>query len=72
MANWKRMMHPVKKVWKGVTVRLKFRKRGISKLKQDVRASKYNDVHVMWDMLKENQVEVSKTDKAGHIWKQCG
>ncbi|CAN0870671.1 hypothetical protein LINGRAHAP2_LOCUS9599 [Linum grandiflorum] len=72
MVEWKKIVHPVRRVWKGVTVRLKSRKKGLNKLQQDVKASKYNDVHVMWDMLKGNQ-EGSKKSKSNHSsWKHCG
>ncbi|CAN1296385.1 hypothetical protein LINPERPRIM_LOCUS23118 [Linum perenne] len=69
MAKWKKMH----RIWKGVTVRLKFRKKGLNKLQQDVKASKYSDVHVMWDMLKENQEDCSKKSKSSHTsWNSCG
>lgn len=55
MEWWGTMTLNARRVWNGVAVRIGFRKRGIMKLKSDVRACKYDDVRVMWDLLKKNE-----------------
>ncbi|KAJ6730140.1 hypothetical protein OIU85_020981 [Salix viminalis] len=47
----------LRKVWNGIALRLSIRKRGQLKLRHDVRACEYADVHVMWKMLKRNETE---------------
>ncbi|KAG5543627.1 hypothetical protein RHGRI_016394 [Rhododendron griersonianum] len=39
------------------------------KLRQDVRTCEYDDVHVLWDMLKRNETELaSPRTKKRHFW----
>ncbi|KAJ6335264.1 hypothetical protein OIU76_007454 [Salix suchowensis] len=47
----------LRRVWNGIALRLSIRKRGQLKLRHDVRACEYADVHVMWKMLKRNETE---------------
>ncbi|KAG6784462.1 hypothetical protein POTOM_010158 [Populus tomentosa] len=47
----------LRRVWNGITLRLWIRKRGLLKLRHDVRACEYADVHVMWKMLRRNETE---------------
>uniref|UniRef100_A0A6N2MG18 Uncharacterized protein n=2 Tax=Salix TaxID=40685 RepID=A0A6N2MG18_SALVM len=47
----------LRRVWNGIALRLSIRKRGQLKLRHDVRACEYEDVHVMWKMLKRNETE---------------
>ncbi|WCJ35533.1 hypothetical protein M5689_016783 [Euphorbia peplus] len=57
MEWWDKVIHPARRAWNGVAVRFGIRKRGILKLRYDVRACEYEDVRVMWDMLRSNQTE---------------
>ncbi|CAN6196675.1 unnamed protein product [Urochloa humidicola] len=43
---------PVKRVWRGLSARLRRRRAtGLGRLRKDVRTCEYSDVHVMWEML---------------------
>ncbi|XP_057973420.1 uncharacterized protein LOC131161589 [Malania oleifera] len=59
MEWWDKMMLPMQRVWGGVAKRLGIRKSGLLKLRQDVRTCEYEDVRVMWEMLKRNETELT-------------
>ncbi|KAK6130815.1 hypothetical protein DH2020_035438 [Rehmannia glutinosa] len=59
MECWDKMMTPMRKVWTKVSKRIGLRKTGIVKLKQDVRTCEYEDVHILWDMLKRKETHMS-------------
>ncbi|TKW30045.1 hypothetical protein SEVIR_2G008600v4 [Setaria viridis] len=43
---------PVKRVWRGLSARLRLRRAtGLGRLRKEVRTCEYSDVHVMWEML---------------------
>ncbi|CAN6180891.1 unnamed protein product, partial [Urochloa humidicola] len=43
---------PVKRVWRGLSARLRRRRAtGLGRLRKDVRTCEYSDVQVMWEML---------------------
>ncbi|CAL5332522.1 unnamed protein product [Camellia sinensis] len=65
MEWWHKMMFPIQRLWIVVAKRLGIRKSGLVKLRHDVRTCEYEDVHVLWDMLKRNEIEStgSKTKK---------
>ncbi|OAY23014.1 hypothetical protein MANES_18G044800v8 [Manihot esculenta] len=69
MEWWDKVIHPVQRVWKGVALRIGIRKRGLLKLHHDVRACEYEDVRVMWEMLKRNETENAKL--SGKKKKRC-
>uniref|UniRef100_A0A2P2JDE8 Uncharacterized protein LOC105630867 n=1 Tax=Rhizophora mucronata TaxID=61149 RepID=A0A2P2JDE8_RHIMU len=54
---WDNMLHPARRVWHGVALRLGIRKPGLLKLRHDVRACAYEDVQIMWDMLRQNEIQ---------------
>ncbi|RZC62735.1 hypothetical protein C5167_024499 [Papaver somniferum] len=60
MEWWNKMMLPLRRVWFHLAARLGIRKSGLLKLKHDVRTCEYEDVHVMWEMLKRSETESSK------------
>ncbi|KAG6469750.1 uncharacterized protein LOC122034426 [Zingiber officinale] len=65
MAWWnKKVVFPVKRAWVAVAARVKARKSGdgILKLHDDVRMCGYQDVQVMWEMLR-SELEVSPAPK---------
>ncbi|KAI3992403.1 hypothetical protein MKX01_030289 [Papaver californicum] len=64
MEWWNKMMLPFRRVWFHLAARLGIRKSGLLKLKHDVRACEYEDVHVMWEMLKRSETETSKSLKS--------
>ncbi|KAL3840474.1 hypothetical protein ACJIZ3_025065 [Penstemon smallii] len=65
---WDKMMYPMRKVWTKVSIRIGFRKTGLVKLRQDVRTCEYEDVHILWNMLKRNEMDLSKSRKKP-FWK---
>ncbi|XP_074592282.1 uncharacterized protein LOC141848068 [Curcuma longa] len=72
MAWWnKKVVFPVKRAWVAVAARVKARKPGdgILKLHDDVRMCGYQDVQVMWEMLR-SELEVAHSHK--HHRKQYG
>nr|CAB3451719.1 unnamed protein product [Digitaria exilis] len=47
-----RVAVPVKRVWRGLSARLRLRRAtGLGRLRKEVRTCEYSDVHVMWEML---------------------
>lgn len=51
----KTIILPVKRFCRGLAARLGFRKRGIFILSQEVQACEYEDVRIMWEMLKRTE-----------------
>ncbi|CAO2818898.1 unnamed protein product [Amaranthus hypochondriacus] len=51
----KAFMMPVRRLCRRFTARLRFRKRGILILSQEVQACEYEDVQIMWEMLKKTE-----------------
>ncbi|KAK2985632.1 hypothetical protein RJ640_006895 [Escallonia rubra] len=65
------MVIPVQKVWVRLAKRLGIRKTGLVKLHHDVRTCEYEDVHVLWEMLKKNETGIARSAvgrKQGHLW----
>ncbi|KAI4351514.1 hypothetical protein L6164_005880 [Bauhinia variegata] len=69
---WDQVMHPIKRAWFGVSTRLGIRKSGLLKLRRDVRACEYEDIHVMWEMLQRSETDYcqspKKSKKRRHRW----
>ncbi|KAM3237454.1 hypothetical protein P3S67_011868 [Capsicum chacoense] len=62
MVFWEKMVNPMRKAWSRFSTRIRFRKTGLVKLRRDVRKCEYNDVHILWDMLKKNEtVDAAKS-----------
>ncbi|OIT33073.1 hypothetical protein A4A49_24854 [Nicotiana attenuata] len=59
-----KMMVPMRKVWTKVSRRLRIRKNGLVKLRRDVRKCEYEDVHILWEMLKKNETGDATTSAA--------
>ncbi|KAF3785426.1 hypothetical protein EJ110_NYTH27399 [Nymphaea thermarum] len=58
MEWWERMVEAMRNAWLAVATRIRFRKRrgvGLLKLDNDVRTCGYEDVHTMWEMLRNNE-----------------
>ncbi|XP_031257857.1 uncharacterized protein LOC116115875 [Pistacia vera] len=60
MELWHKMIFPVKRVWVAVSSRVKARKNGagLLKLHDDVQTCEYQDVQVMWEMLRRSETEL--------------
>ncbi|ESR46860.1 hypothetical protein CICLE_v10002925mg [Citrus x clementina] len=71
MKLWDKMALPMRRVWNGVALRLGIRKsgefplhpalNGLLRLRRDVRSCEYEDVRVMWEMLKRNEPELARS-----------
>ncbi|KDO81547.1 hypothetical protein CISIN_1g034453mg [Citrus sinensis] len=61
MKLWDKMALPMRRVWNGVALRLGIRKSGLLRLRQDVRSCEYEDVRVMWEILKRNEPELARS-----------
>ncbi|KAI3465275.1 hypothetical protein Pfo_021938 [Paulownia fortunei] len=71
---WDKMIIPMRKVWAKVSKRIGFRKTGLVKLRQDVRTCEYEDVHILWDMLKRNETNLTRSRKSPSWkfhWAKC-
>ncbi|XP_019169497.1 PREDICTED: uncharacterized protein LOC109165264 [Ipomoea nil] len=58
---WQKMVFPVRKVWIAVSARVKARKHGagLLKLRDDIQTCGYEDVQVMWEMLRRTESELT-------------
>ncbi|KAL1546899.1 hypothetical protein AAHA92_23436 [Salvia divinorum] len=65
---WEKMVIPMRKVWGRVSRRFGFRKTGLIKLHKDVRTCEYEDVHILWDLLKRNEADLARSRK-GRSWR---
>ncbi|MBA0866901.1 hypothetical protein Goshw_025492 [Gossypium schwendimanii] len=57
---WHKMIFPVRRLWFVVSSRVKARKNGagLLKLHDDVQTCGYEDVQVMWEMLRRSESEL--------------
>ncbi|XP_059643850.1 uncharacterized protein LOC132285674 [Cornus florida] len=60
MDLWHKMVFPVRRVWVAFSARLKNRKNGagLLKLHDDIQTCGYEDVQVMWEMLRRSESEL--------------
>ncbi|KAG6593352.1 hypothetical protein SDJN02_12195 [Cucurbita argyrosperma subsp. argyrosperma] len=61
MELWHKMVFPVRRVWLAVSARVRARKNGgglLKKLHDDVETCGYEDVKVMWEMLRRSESEL--------------
>ncbi|KAF6142347.1 hypothetical protein GIB67_023372 [Kingdonia uniflora] len=63
MDFWRKTIFPVRRVCVSVAARIKSRKNGggLLKLHNDVQSCGYEDVQVMWEMLKRSESEITNT-----------
>ncbi|KAL1540337.1 hypothetical protein AAHA92_24703 [Salvia divinorum] len=74
MNCWEKMAIPMRKVWVGVSRRFGLRKTGLIKLHKDVRTCEYEDIHILWDLLKRNEADLARSRKSRSWrfqWPQC-
>ncbi|KAJ6852781.1 uncharacterized protein M6B38_253455 [Iris pallida] len=55
MEWWSRMLSPVRRVWIRLATRLRTRRSGLRQLRREVSTCEYEDVHVMWEMLRKSE-----------------
>ncbi|KAK8957958.1 hypothetical protein KSP39_PZI000236 [Platanthera zijinensis] len=63
MEWWDLIIFPAKRVWIGVAARFSLRKNGflgLRQLKQEVITCEYEDVRVMWEMLRKSETETAR------------
>ncbi|KAH7857626.1 hypothetical protein Vadar_014723 [Vaccinium darrowii] len=58
---WNKMVFPVRRVWVSVSARVKARKNGggLLKLHDDIQTCGYEDVQVMWEMLRRSDSDLT-------------
>ncbi|XP_050214239.1 uncharacterized protein LOC126665461 [Mercurialis annua] len=66
-----KVMHPMRRVWNGVALRIGIRKRGLLKLRYDVHACEYEDVRIMWEMLRQNETKNGRRSVTNLNQKRC-
>ncbi|PIN12405.1 hypothetical protein CDL12_14981 [Handroanthus impetiginosus] len=66
---WDKMMIPMRKIWAKLSKRVVSRKTGLFILHQDVRTCEYEDVHILWDLLKRNETQLTRKRKEASLWK---
>lgn len=54
----KMIIFPLRRLCRSLSSRLRFRKTGILILSQEVEACEYEDVHIMWDMLRRTEISI--------------
>ncbi|PIN22095.1 hypothetical protein CDL12_05185 [Handroanthus impetiginosus] len=64
---WDKVVVPLRKVWSKVSKKLRLRKTGHVKLRQEIRTCEYEDVHILWHMLKRNETDLTRS-KRGPSW----
>ncbi|GMH03174.1 hypothetical protein Nepgr_005013 [Nepenthes gracilis] len=75
MEWWRKVMKPLQRAWVSVSTRLGFRKSGLLLLHREVKACEYEDVHIMWEMLKKNETELAQPPagtKGTPLWNIIG
>ncbi|XP_022883743.1 uncharacterized protein LOC111400567 [Olea europaea var. sylvestris] len=70
MEWWQKMVFPVRRAWCAFTARVKTRKNGdgLLKLRDDIQTCGYEDVQIMWDMLRSETENMSRHDKRKNRW----
>ncbi|XP_015895799.3 uncharacterized protein LOC107429600 [Ziziphus jujuba] len=61
MEFWNNMIFPVRRVWLALSSRVNYSPKsggGLLKLRDDVQTCGYEDVQVMWEMLRRSETEV--------------
>ncbi|CAI9780035.1 unnamed protein product [Fraxinus pennsylvanica] len=59
MEWWRKLVFPVRRVWCAASVRVRARKNGagLLKLRNDIQTCGYEDVQIMWEMLRRTESE---------------
>ncbi|EYU24560.1 hypothetical protein ABFS82_04G114100 [Erythranthe guttata] len=71
MEWWRKIVFPVRRAWFAVSARVKARKNGggLLKLHDDIQTCGYEDVQIMWEMLRRTETEVvPHQNKSKHRW----
>ncbi|KAJ0984200.1 hypothetical protein J5N97_002556 [Dioscorea zingiberensis] len=70
MALCHRVAFPVRRVWLAVAARVKARKEGgILKLRDDVQTCGYQDVQVMWEILRRSEMKEQPKEHKRSFWR---
>ncbi|XP_073269774.1 uncharacterized protein [Primulina huaijiensis] len=67
---WRKVVFPIKRAWSAVFSRVKEREKGVGllKLHDDIQTCGYEDVQVMWEMLRPESEVMSLQAKRKHRW----
>ncbi|KAL1554076.1 hypothetical protein AAHA92_14672 [Salvia divinorum] len=67
---WHKIVFPVRRAWFAVSARVKARKDGggLLKLHDDIQTCGYEDVQIMWEMLKKTETEVMSNHSKRKRW----
>ncbi|XP_057767741.1 uncharacterized protein LOC130988016 [Salvia miltiorrhiza] len=70
MEWWHKIVFPVRRAWFAVSARVKARKdgAGLLKLHDDIQTCGYEDVQIMWEMLKKTETEVMANHSKRKRW----
>ncbi|PIN01583.1 hypothetical protein CDL12_25905 [Handroanthus impetiginosus] len=71
MEWWHKMVFPVRRVWFAVSARVRARKNGagLLKLRDDIQTCGYEDVQIMWEMLRRTESEeITRHTKHKNRW----
>ncbi|PKA65940.1 hypothetical protein AXF42_Ash010349 [Apostasia shenzhenica] len=63
---WDRMIFSMKRFWIRMAARLGLPKTGLGRLRQEVRTCEYEDVHVMWEMLRRTDTKIGMYPPLDH------
>lgn len=71
MDCWEKIVFPVRKFCFAITSRIKARKNGagLLKLHNDIQTCGYEDVQVMWEMLRKTESELMSKRKQRPFWR---
>ncbi|KAL1563827.1 hypothetical protein AAHA92_06250 [Salvia divinorum] len=70
MEWWHKIVFPVRRAWFAVSARVKAQKHGVGllKLHDDIQTCGYEDVQIMWEMLKKTETEVMSDHSKRKRW----
>ncbi|MCL7050279.1 hypothetical protein MKW94_024217 [Papaver nudicaule] len=56
---WEKLKYPIRRVWIKLTIQLGLRDSGLKKLQYEVNSCEYEDIHVMWEMLRRTESDLT-------------
>ncbi|KAI3953233.1 hypothetical protein MKX01_042228 [Papaver californicum] len=59
MDCWEKLKYPIRRAWIKLTIQLGLRDSGLRKLQYEVNSCEYEDIHVMWEMLRRTESDLT-------------
>lgn len=59
MDCWEKLKYPIRRAWIKLTIQLGLRDSGLKKLQYEVNSCEYEDIHVMWEMLRRTESDLT-------------